>query len=576
MSSNLQSPSNNSLGDAATALQRTLARCWPQANAAELLLAGLALRAVERGHTCLDLDRLEPDDWRDAERTRGIGVAELRDAARSAPFIGDAAAGLVLVRDGDRRVYLRRYWVHEHALAGQLRARARAVDETIDAATVARLLGAPGPEQPDWQRVALALSLRRRLLVLCGGPGTGKTWTVARMVALWRSQFGPGFRIGLAAPTGKAAARLAEALGADAAGVTPTTLHRLLGMRRYSTIPRHDAGKPLALDALVVDECSMVDLPLMARLLEAVPSAARLVLVGDPDQLPAVESGAVLGALAAFNREGAATPEQSAWLRNACGFAPAPTLDSALAASVLHLRRRHRFGPDSGLGPLLDAIRDGDADAVRARLAGGGDGSILWLQPAQTPRADLESLLREGYAELLAATEPASALRSLGRFRVLCALRDGPSGTGGLNPWIEARLGGHGQRIAQPWLVEANDPAIGLYNGDLGVAMAQAPDQVWFADASGPRQVARGRLPAHAAAWAMTVHKAQGSEFDTVLVLLPPQPHPLLTREWLYTALSRARGRVIVHGEANVLAATVMARGTRDSGLGERLAIGAD
>ncbi|MBL8273062.1 MAG: exodeoxyribonuclease V subunit alpha [Xanthomonadales bacterium] len=554
--------------DAARALERTLARCWPDATPADLALAGLALRAVAQGHTCLDLDQPDALAGGDAD---GPSATALRAAATRAPFIGDADAGLPLVLDGGRRLYLRRYRDHEARLATMLRERAAHCDASEDPRRVASLLGQAADDALDWQRVALALSLYRRLLVLCGGPGTGKTWTIARMVGLWRERFGPAFRIGLAAPTGKAAARLAEALGPLAATIAPTTLHRLLGQRRLGVRTQHDAAHPLALDALIVDECSMVDLPMMARLVDAVPTAARLVLVGDPDQLPAVESGAVLAALAGFNREGRAPAAQAEWLRAATAGVVAPGVARGLDANVVHLSRKHRFAADSGLGALLDAIRAGDVARVRARLEAGAAGAVQWLQPSAASRTQVVSALREGYAPLLQARDPVVALEAMSRFRVLCALREGMSGTRGLNPWIEARLGAPGARIPIPWLVEANDALVGLYNGDLGVSLPADGSAIWFGAGPAARAVARTRLPAHASAWAMTVHKAQGSEFDAVMVLLPPRPHPLVSREWLYTALSRARQRVILYAAPEVVEAAVLALGSRHSGLADRL-----
>lgn len=554
--------------DAAQALARTLARCWPAATPADLALAGLALRAVAQGHTCLDLDHPDALAGMDADAP---SAHSLREAATRAPFIGAADAGLPLVLEDGRRLYLRRYHDYEVRLAMRLREHAARCDESEDPRTVATLLGPATDHALDWQRVALALSLYRRLLVLCGGPGTGKTWTIARMVALWRERHGPAFRIGLAAPTGKAAARLAEALGPLAATVAPTTLHRLLGQRRLGVRTQYDAAHPLALDALIVDECSMVDLPMMARLVDAVPANARLVLVGDPDQLPAVESGAVLAALAGFNREGRAPAAQSAWLRAATAGEVAPGASRGLDANVVHLARTHRFAADGGLGALLDAIRAGDAPRVRGHLAAGAQGAVQWLQPSAGSRVQVVATLREGYAPLLQAREPVAALQAMSRFRVLCALRDGMSGTRGLNPWIEARLGAPGARIPVPWLVEANDPLVGLYNGDLGVSLPADPSAIWFADQAQVRAVARARLPAHASAWAMTVHKAQGSEFDAVMVLLPPRPHPLVSREWLYTALSRARQRVTLYAAPEVVDAAVLALGSRHSGLSGRL-----
>ena len=204
-------------------------------------------------------------------------------------------------------------------------------------------------------------------------------------------------------------------------------------------------------------------------------------------------------------------------------------------------RRKHRFAADSGLGALLDAIRAGDVARVRKLLEAGAQGAVRWLQPSAASRTQVVSALREGYAPLLQARDPLAALEAMSRFRVLCALREGMSGTRGLNPWIEARLGAPGARIPVPWLVEANDALVGLYNGDLGVSLPADGSAIWFGAGSAARVVARARLPAHASAWAMTVHKAQGSEFDAVMVLLPPRPHPLvIARVALHRAQSRA------------------------------------
>ena len=379
--------------------------------------------------------------------------------------------------------------------------------------------------------------------MLCGGPGTGKTWTIARMVGLWRERFGAAFRIGLAAPTGKAAARLAEALGPLAATIAPTTLHRLLGQRRLGVRTQHDAAHPLALDALIVDECSMVDLPMMARLVDAVPAEARLVLVGDPDQLPAVESGAVLAALAGFNREGRAPAAQSAWLRAATAGVVAPDVARGLDANVVHLSPQGIASPRTAASArcsMRSAPATWRASASCWRPA--RRGAVRWLQPSAASRTQVVSAFARGFTRR--CSRPVIRLprsRQCRAFRVLCALREGMSGTRGLNPWIEARLGAPGARIPVPWLVEANDALVGLYNGDLGVSLPADGSAIWFGAGSAARVVARARLPAHASAWAMTVHKAQGSEFDAVMVLLPPRPHPLVSREWLYTALSRAR-----------------------------------
>ncbi len=560
------------LGDADVALAQTLARLWPGAATPHLLLAALAQRAVSTGDTCLDLDRLDPESWREDARFAGDDPASIRAAAQSAPFVGAPGSELPLVRDGARRVYLRRYHAYETRVAAELLRRAAAPPVDVPADRVAEILGPAQDLLTDWQRVALALAARRRLVVLCGGPGTGKTWTIAQLVVVWRRLHGEDFRIALAAPTGKAAARLAQALPAGMPGGTPPaqTLHRLLGQRPLSTVSERDARNPLALDALVVDECSMVDLPLMARLLDALPPQAQLVLVGDPDQLPAVETGAVLHALAEHAPESASSPGQAEWLERATGAAVPRRQQPPLDDAFVHLVRRHRFEAQGAIGMLLDHVRRGDADAALAHLGSGENDALRWIEPSRhTPEA-LRQAVAAGFASLQRAREPATALGELAKFRVLCALREGPSGAGGLNPWIARRVLRPAARV-HPVLIVSNDPATGLFNGDVGVAMDES-DQVWFESPEGPRPLARIRLPGHEEAFAMTVHKAQGSEFDEVAVVLPPHPHPLLTRAWLYTALSRARERVTVCGEAPVLRAAVLLRGARASGLLDRLA----
>jgi exodeoxyribonuclease V alpha subunit len=559
------------LDDADVALARTLARLWPAARNEHLLLAALASHATSTGDTCLDLDALDAGAWREDARFAGVDAQAIRAAARDAPFVGAGDDRLPLVREGARRIYLRRYHRYELDVARAVLARASAAPVEVAPELVAAWLGPAAGGDPDRQRIALALAARRRLLVLCGGPGTGKTWTIARMVGLWRALHGPDFRITLAAPTGKAAARLGEALHDAGQVAEALTLHRLLGQRPHGTRSARHAGDPLALDALVVDECSMVDLPLMARLLDALPALAHLVLVGDPDQLPAVETGAVLHALAERGGAAAASPAESGWLAAATGTAIPARSQPQIDDAVVHLTRRHRFDARGAIGAMLDHVRRGDVEKSLEVLRAGDSPSLLWLEPSRHPAASLRDLVAERFAPLQQAPDAVTALRELERFRVLCALREGASGTGGLNPWIARRAIRPPARV-HPVLIQSNDPATGLFNGDVGVAWG--PDQVWFDMKDGPKAFERSRLPLHDDAFAMTVHKAQGSEFDEVLVVLPPRPHPLLTRAWLYTALSRARRRVVLYAEAPVVQAAILLQGTRASGLPDRLEAG--
>lgn len=536
------------LGEIDVALARTLDRVWPGADATALRAAATASWAVQQGHGCLDLDRIRAD-----RELRGLLEADERigaiepdawlSALAAAPFARDGDPVAPLVVEG-RRIYLRRYHRYEQAVSDALRRRAP---------SNAQAVAASGDPQAD----AIARALTAPLTVVCGGPGTGKTWTIAQLVAALRER-DPSVRIGLAAPTGKAAARLSAALhdalpGADGLPQA-VTLHRLLGFGGGDRGPRHGASHPLPLDVLVVDEASMVDLALFAKLLAALRDDARLVLVGDPGQLPAVEGGAVLGALAGL----------------AATAAP-------LGRCVVTLERARRFETDGAIEPLTRAIAAGDAAATCAALRVPG---VAWHDaPYATTRGAFDALVRDSLAAAITARDPVESLEIHARFRVLCALRAGPHGVAGLNAASEAALGvarGDRERYdGRPLLVVENDAARGFHNGDFGVVAhdAEGRTEVHVRDPRGAmRRLPLTQLPAHETAYAMTAHKAQGSEFDAVAIVLPPDPHPLVTREWLYTAVSRARSAVHLFAPRAAVEAALERRLCVMSGLGERLA----
>ena len=534
------------LGDVDVALARTLDRTWPGAGDAALRAAAVASWAVQQGHGCLDLDRLDADAELRAvlEHDERIGAIDPRawlEALAAAPFARAGAALAPIVVEG-RRIYLRRYHRYERAVAAALRRRAGA---------------SPPAASGDAQADAIARALDAPLTVVCGGPGTGKTWTIAQLVAAERARR-PGARIGLAAPTGKAAARLTAALHDALPGAErlpqAVTLHRLLGFGGGDRAPRHGAAHPLPLDLVVVDEASMVDLALFAKLVAALRDETRLVLVGDPGQLPAVEGGAVLGELAAL----ASTP-------------------ALLGRSVVVLERARRFDADGAIGPLIRAIGAGDPAATCAALRAPG---IAWHDaPYAVSRDAFDAQVRAALAPALASRDPSEALAFHARFRVLCALRAGPHGVAGLNAACESALGvarGDRERYdGRPLLVVENDAARGFHNGDFGVVAhdAEGRAEAHVLDPRGvPRRLPLAQLPAHETAYAMTAHKAQGSEFDAAAIVLPPEPHPLVTREWLYTAVSRARRAVHVFAPRAAIEAALARRLTVMSGLGERLA----
>jgi exodeoxyribonuclease V alpha subunit len=583
-------------------------------DAPELTLAAcLASRATAAGHVCVDLASLAggvvlPEAGEEAPADVPPVVAPSLEAwtaaLRATTVVGAPGERRPLVLDACGRLYLHRYWAYEHALAEDLRGRAaaaEAVDEQRLRADLAALFGPAAGDEVDWQRIAAALAVLRRLCVISGGPGTGKTSIVVRILALLAAQAGGRLRAGLAAPTGKAAARLAEAvrtakrrlaLDPVVAAAIPeeaATIHRLLGPRPGSVSFRHDRANPLPLDVLVVDEASMVDLALMAKLVAALPPEARLVVLGDRDQLASVEAGAVLGDLCG---PAPGFSETVAHRLTAVTDVPVPVAagrPSALGDSIVLLGRSWRFGAESGIGRLAAAINRGDAAGALAVLADGRFPDVAWrpIAAGGDLRPELEERVLAGFepylAEISAGADPAAALRAFAAFRVLCAHRVGPAGAETLNRRLEARLRARGWGSGRsPWypgrpvLVTENDYQLRLFNGDVGIALADpAADgalRVWFEAADGVlRRVPPVRLPAHEPAWAMTVHKSQGSEFDAVLLVLPAEPSRVMTRELLYTAVTRARRRVEVWGAAEQLRAAVERPLVRSSGLRDAL-----
>ena len=545
-------------------LDRHFARFIGRFGGGELaaLAAAHLSRAVGRGHICLDLS-VPPQDEPDRAPGEWPSLEAWRKALGASRAVAspedDALTPLVL--DAAGRLYLRRYFNDEAALAEALRRRA------VSGGSAA-LAGS--------QEEAVALALANRLTILSGGPGTGKTTTVVRFLEALMPPGAPLVRLGLAAPTGKAAARMEEALrdGLARAGrpellaalPRAATLHRLLGVRRNMPGFRHHAGNPLALDYLVVDEASMVPLPMMASLLDALPASARLLLLGDRDQLASVDPGSVLADLV-----------DAALLPN-----------GPLRGTLAVLKKNFRFGNDNAIYRLAEAVREGRAAEALALLVAPG-GEALAGAPLPPP-ARLREALREpvlaGYRCYCAERDPARALEAFGRFRLLCAVRKGPYGVEELNRHAEALLREAGQLHGEPplcagmpLLITRNDPQLGLFNGDIGLILPdpeqpEGPLWAWFpGDGEAPalRRFAPGQLPEHEPAFAMTVHKSQGSEFDEVLLILPERETPVVTRELIYTGLTRARRRVGLWSEPSVFGQGIARRIRRDSGLRDRL-----
>jgi exodeoxyribonuclease V alpha subunit len=489
---------------------------------------------------------------------------------------------------------MHRYWSYENATADYLLGRCgRHNPSGIDTDDLDRMVEDWFPEGDRDQKSALRLAVQHRFCVLSGGPGTGKTYTLAKIILLLNALAGDApVRIKLAAPTGKAAARLQEAIEASllkmekSAGraVNGTlekaqTLHRLLAIDLRTGRSRFNEHTPLAADAVIVDEASMVDLSMMARLITALPPKVRLILSGDKDQLASVEAGAVLGDICYGVHQGAGT-----------GQGDGPGLDE----HIVLLRRNFRFERRSGIHDLCQSINRGDSEATAGILADPAYEGVA-LHPVDGP-GDVADLLageiRQIIAPWFAEKDPGRMLDNLAGFKILTVVRHGPYGVREMNLLVDRVLARMdlipAQRIVEthmypgwypgrPVMVTRNDYHHALFNGDMGVAVAAGEEaqrklQVVFNDArKGLRSFSPHQLPAHETAYATTVHKSQGSEFHRVVLVLPDQDIPLLTRELLYTAVTRARGSVAVIGKADLLAVAVKRRTRRTSGLKDKL-----
>ncbi len=581
------------------------------APAAVTLSAALVSKVTGEGHACLDLATL-------AGKT--VVAGEDGSFTFSYPELGqwkrllgrNGAVGkpgdtTPLVLDGRNRLYLYRYWEYEQTIAQALRQRARQWGVKIDKKRlqegVVRLFAASDTEETDWQRIAAVTAVLRRICIISGGPGTGKTTTVAKILVLLIEQAEEkGLSIGLAAPTGKAAARLQEAIvrakhevdcSASVRKAIPEetfTVHRMLGVMPLSPYFRHNCTNPLPFDVVVVDEGSMVSLALMARLIEALPEASRLILLGDKDQLGSVESGAVLGSICDPGRTRAFTRDHCKTVEGITGGTAGMIAKGGGEADgfqdcIVELRKNYRFGVRSGIGKLSQAVRRGDGEAALSLLRQRKFQDISWAtMPALTVlRKAVRDVVVQGYQRYLQSNDPKEALGLFDRFRIVCAVRQGPYGVENLNALVERILRHEGlikpERqwySGRPIMILRNDYQLRLFNGDVGLLLPDAGldgelRAFFYGADGGVRGFAPPRLPEHETVYAMTVHKSQGSEFEQVLFVMPDRDLPLLTRELIYTAISRTKGRISLWGNEDVFRIAVSRRVMRASGLHDAL-----
>ncbi|MBM1206844.1 exodeoxyribonuclease V subunit alpha [Pseudomonas fragi] len=631
----------------------------PQGDPLVLLAAALTSHQLGHGHVCLDLfETLKEPDFAlslppegDVQTGAMLLPSQLLEALDGEAWCKALQASSLVEHAGqssadaasrplvlsERRLYLRRYWTYERRIDGALRQRL-AVAEATPADLPARLnglFGSPAQNAPvDWQKLACALATRGAFSIVTGGPGTGKTTTVVRLLALLQApavEAGTPLRIRLAAPTGKAAARLTESISVQVKSLEVddkvrqkipsdvTTVHRLLGSRPGTRHFRHHAGNRLPLDVLVVDEASMIDLEMMANLLDALPAHARLVLLGDKDQLASVEAGAVLGDLCRDAEAGWYTAQTRSWLEQVSGENLSASdlqqdLDGThpLAQQVVMLRHSRRFGEGSGIGQLSRLVNQQLPREARALLAAGNHADLYALPLKGEQDRAFERLALEGrgteakgyrhYIERLREQRPDTrsgledprwaawaghVLQAFEAFQVLCAVRKGPWGVEGLNERITRALfarklidGDQQWYEGRPVLMTRNDYGLGLMNGDIGIALMLPEGEgqarrhvlrVAFARNDGQggiRFVLPSRLNDVETVYAMTVHKSQGSEFSHTALVLPEALNPVLTKELIYTGITRAKHWFsLVEPRAGVFEEAVQRKVKRLSGL---------
>ncbi len=530
------------------------------------LAAALVSHYKGEGHICVQISPNTEIQISESE------AEEWLDKLRKSPVVGKPGEYKPLILDDKSRLYLYRYWEYQEKLAEFIRSRIAAPVKDIDMNLLEqgleRLFSSDAAET-DWQKIAAETALTRRFCVISGGPGTGKTTTVTKILALLLAQ-NRETKIALAAPTGKAAARLQEAIlrektkaayetVRDVIPEAASTLHRLLGTVADSPYFRHNAKNPLSADVVVTDEASMVDMALMSKLVQSLLPETRLILLGDKDQLASVEAGAVLGDIC----------------------------DSA-CDGIVQLQKSYRFGDKSGIGAVSRAVNAGNADDALQQMKDGNYADICWKNLPSDLNRSIRDTIFEGFAEYLNAVarkdHPMEIFRKFEGFRILCAVREGTYGVNALNSLTEEILKTKHliRPYKTPWyagrpvMITRNDYNLHLFNGDVGLMLPDPESEnelrVFF-PVSGEtmRKLHPLRLPEHETVYAMTVHKSQGSEFEKVLLLLPDKDSPVLTRELVYTGITRAVKHAEIWGAEAVFRTAVSRRIRRTSGLRDAL-----
>jgi exodeoxyribonuclease V alpha subunit len=550
-----------------------------------------------RGDVCVPLREVKAADAEKIGNAEVPTLAQWLKKLRSSGVVGAPGEFAPLILDRSYRLYLQRYWRYEDELGRNLEERLmQESPHDFDPNVLRKHIAELFPAAADLQKVAAFVAATSRLCVISGAPGTGKTRTIVLICALLLRLAGKReLTFALAAPTGKAAARLKETIAQTSMSLhlprqlnlpaDASTIQRLLGARGDSPHFRHNAKNPLTADVVIVDEASMIDLALLAKLFDAVRRDARVILVGDKDQLASVEAGSAFRDICTPGFELGVSASLAEAFANCTGERLEETSSdrAAIHSVVVELRQNYRFKPGKGISELSRAVNRGDSAAAIAALKSGG--LIRWR--ATPSLKNFEHELRDRvfprFEKLLRITDPAAALKQLAEFTVLCALRRGPFGAETVNALLEAILRDTGRietttgryHAGEPIIITRNDYNVGLFNGDLGIVLPDAASgelRVFFhGEQHEVLNFAPGRLPAHEPAFALTVHKSQGSEFRDALVILPDRDAPVLTRELLYTGITRVRETVEVWASEDILRQTIARKIERSSGLRDRL-----
>ncbi|MBW1699896.1 MAG: exodeoxyribonuclease V subunit alpha [Deltaproteobacteria bacterium] len=573
--------------------------------------AALASRATANGDVCLDLGSCSGKPLIESETSSGSPVcpelSHWQEKLLACPAVGRPGEFRPLILDEKNRLYLYRYWEYEKKLSESILDKVKQKVDDINIPLLAEGLNRLFPESSvSMQKIATVVAILKRFCVISGGPGTGKTSTVAKILALLLEQKLP--RIFLTAPTGKAAAGLLEAIER----IKPTlncpeavknafpceafTIHRLLKPIPHSPYFFHNRQNPLAADVIVVDEASMMDLALMSKLMEAVPANVRMILLGDKDQLASVEAGSVLGDVCGKNQGGGFSESFRCKIEAITGEKMVGGVDQIesishhrcnLQDSIVFLSKSYRFSPQSDIAKFSNHVNAGDFEQALRVLKHATGETIRWvcMDSIDELYLQLEKEIVRGYRAYLRTSAPNEALKGLERFKILCAVNQGPLGVEGMNRLAEAALREAGL-ISQerslwysgrPVLITRNDYYLGLFNGDMGIALSISNEDpsklmVYFPGTDGkPKEFSPYRISEHETAYAVTIHKSQGAEFDHVLLILPNMDSPVLTRQLIYTAVTRARKSVTVYGSEAIIRAAISRTIDRISGLQDAL-----